>query len=129
MGNNDDLNKVLKILKQIIKFLMHKIFQCMSVIYLSFTVSFYRMKYAIVFLKFRQIMNLSESHIFKRSKEISIKMDGWHADMFYVDIFKGFFIFNKLIFKQVFLLQNVIQIWPTKWKIWFVWVPWVRRMK
>ena len=54
------------------------------------------------FLRFRQIMNLSESHIFKRSKEISIKMDGWHADMFYVDIFKGFFIFNKLIFKQVF---------------------------
>ena len=36
-------------------------------------------------------MNLSESHIFKRSKEISIKMDGWHAEMFYVDIFKGFF--------------------------------------
>ena len=60
------------------------------------------MKYAIVFLKFRQIMNLSESHIFKRSKEISIKMDGWHAEMFYVDIFKGFFILNKLIFKQVF---------------------------
>ena len=66
---------------------------------------------------------------FPRSKEISIETDGWHADMFYVDIFKGFFIFNKLIFKQVFLLQNVIQIWPTKWKIWFVWVPWVRWMK